>query len=345
MAEKAERTEAETEKGMTIFLDVFRRADKNDDGFISWEEFVSYFADGVMGKEELQTLFDEIDSHNTNNIDTNELCTYFSQHLGEFKEIFSLLEEMNKKMTNVLYGTAKVYQESNRTDKFVKRFLMREILNQMSALQRPVEAASDTLDTQAREERADIKPLELEDIIKKSPTGNIVPGRVVRRAKRQISGISTGSEAFECYELNTEGSGIVNTQIDRLAQLIDRLENKVNLDGFRDEEVVAGEDDLVLLVQREFAVKEDSVDEFQGFLRAYVDLTQGFKGCLNASVRKLLDSHCFTIYEIWSNEEKYVQNCDSEATRTLVQKTAELLEKPETVHSMKIPGSWWKREI
>ena len=46
-----------------------------------------------------------------------------------------------------------VYQESNRTDKFVKRFLMREILNQMSALQRPIEAASDTLDTQAREER------------------------------------------------------------------------------------------------------------------------------------------------------------------------------------------------
>ncbi|GFR78961.1 N-terminal EF-hand calcium-binding protein 1 [Elysia marginata] len=335
MADTAEKSEAETEKGMTIFLDVFRRADKNDDGFISWDEFVSYFADGVMGKEELQTLFDEIDSHNTNNIDTNELCTYFTQHLGEFKEIFGLLEEMNKKMTNVLYGTAKVYQESNRTNKFVKRFLMREILNQMSALQRPIEAASDTLDTQAREERADIKPLELEDVIKKSPSGNIVPGRVVRRAKRQISGISTGSDA----------GGLANTQIDRLAHLIDRLENKVNLDGFRDEEVIAGEDDLVLLVQREFAVKEGSVDDFQSHLRAYVDLTQGFKGCLNASVRKLLDSHCFTIYEIWSSEEKYVQNCDSEATKVLVQKTAELLEKPETVHSMKIPGSWWKREV
>ncbi|RUS69769.1 hypothetical protein EGW08_022465 [Elysia chlorotica] len=342
MAEKAEITEVETEKGMTIFLDVFRRADKNDDGSISWDEFVSYFADGVMGKEELQTLFDEIDSHNTNNIDTNELCTYFSQHLGEFKEIFGLLEEMNKKMTNVLYGTAKVYQESNRTDKFVKRFLMREILNQMSALQRPIEAASDTLDTQAREERADIKPLELEDVIKKSPSGNIVPGRVVRRAKRQISGISTGSDAFEGL---AEGGGMANTQIDRLAQLIDRLENKVNLDGFRDEEVVAGEDDLVLMVQREFSVKEASVDDFQSQLRAYVDLTQGFKGCLSASVRKLLDSHCFTIYEIWSTEERYLKNSESEATQILSQKTAELLEKPETVHTMKIPGSWWKREI
>lgn len=341
MADTAEKSDMETEKGMTIFLDVFRRADKNDDGFISWDEFVSYFADGVMGKEELQTLFNEIDSHDTNNIDTNELCTYFTQHLGEFKEIFGLLEEMNKKMTNVLYGTSKVYQESNRTDKFVKRFLMREILNQMSALQRPIEAASDTLDSQAREERADIKPLELEDVIKKS-SGNIVPGRVVRRAKRQISGISTNSEAFDGL---AEGGGMASAQIDRLALLIDRLENKVNLDGFRDEEVVSGEDDLVLLVQREFSVKEGCVDDFQSQLRAYVDLTQGFKGCLNASVRKLLDSHCFTIYEIWSTEERYVHNCDSEATRNLVQKTAELLEKPETVHSMKIPGSWWKRDF
>ncbi|KAL8564626.1 N-terminal EF-hand calcium-binding protein 1 [Nucella lapillus] len=56
---------AEKGNGMTIFLDIFRRADKNDDGFITWEEFVSYFADGVMGKEELQGLFNEIDTHNT----------------------------------------------------------------------------------------------------------------------------------------------------------------------------------------------------------------------------------------------------------------------------------------
>ena len=37
----------------------------SDDGKISWEEFVGFFADGVMGKEELRTLFDEIDTHNT----------------------------------------------------------------------------------------------------------------------------------------------------------------------------------------------------------------------------------------------------------------------------------------
>jgi len=36
-----------------------------DDGKISWEEFVAFFADGVMGKEELRKLFEEIDTHKT----------------------------------------------------------------------------------------------------------------------------------------------------------------------------------------------------------------------------------------------------------------------------------------
>jgi len=37
----------------------------SDNNEISWEEFVSFFADGVMGKEELENLFKEIDTHNT----------------------------------------------------------------------------------------------------------------------------------------------------------------------------------------------------------------------------------------------------------------------------------------
>lgn len=37
----------------------------SDDGAISWEEFVQFFADGVMGKEEMEKLFHDIDTHNT----------------------------------------------------------------------------------------------------------------------------------------------------------------------------------------------------------------------------------------------------------------------------------------
>ena len=53
-------------KGMSIFLDILRRADKNDDGKLSFEEFKAYFADGVLSGEELHELFHTIDTHNTN---------------------------------------------------------------------------------------------------------------------------------------------------------------------------------------------------------------------------------------------------------------------------------------
>jgi hypothetical protein len=36
----------------------------------------------------------------------------------------------------------------------------------------------------------------------------------------------------------------------------------------------------VLLVQREFKVKDTSMEEFRALLRSYVDVTQGFNGCL-----------------------------------------------------------------
>ena len=41
------------------------------------EEFRSFFADGVLENNELDELFHEIDTHNTNNIDTGELCSKF----------------------------------------------------------------------------------------------------------------------------------------------------------------------------------------------------------------------------------------------------------------------------
>uniref|UniRef100_A0A3B1IWP1 EF-hand domain-containing protein n=1 Tax=Astyanax mexicanus TaxID=7994 RepID=A0A3B1IWP1_ASTMX len=47
--------------GLSIFHDIFRRADKNDDGKLSFEEFKAYFADGILTTDELQELFYSID--------------------------------------------------------------------------------------------------------------------------------------------------------------------------------------------------------------------------------------------------------------------------------------------
>uniref|UniRef100_K1R0F1 N-terminal EF-hand calcium-binding protein 1 n=1 Tax=Magallana gigas TaxID=29159 RepID=K1R0F1_MAGGI len=259
------------EKGKTIFLDIFRRADKNDDGAISWEEFVQFFADGVMGKEEMEKLFNDIDTHNTNNIDTGELCEYFSNHLGEMKEIYSLLDDLNNKVTNVLQSTAQSYPQKNRTDKFITRFLMRD---------------------------TDIKPIELRDVL---PKPDVIPGRVGRRTKRQISGQT---------QTSVEGSmtpSALTAQVDRLSDLLDRLEHGVNFKGFVDEDLNAVEEDQYLLQQRSMEVAKGKEDEFRSALRQYIEDTNGSPGALNVSVRFFKDSGLFTLYEVWESKDKEKQ--------------------------------------
>ncbi|XP_016091737.1 N-terminal EF-hand calcium-binding protein 1-like [Sinocyclocheilus grahami] len=62
--------------GLPIFHDIFRRADKNDDGKLSFEEFKAYFADGILTTDELRELFYSIDGRQTNNLDTDKLSEF-----------------------------------------------------------------------------------------------------------------------------------------------------------------------------------------------------------------------------------------------------------------------------
>ncbi|XP_048753005.2 N-terminal EF-hand calcium-binding protein 1-like [Ostrea edulis] len=316
------------EKGKTIFLDIFRRADKNDDGAISWEEFVQFFADGVMGKEEMEKLFNEIDTHNTNNIDTGELCEYFSNHLGEMKKIYSLVEDLNHKVTSVLQSTAKSYPEKSRNDKFINRFLLRECIGQLTALQRPLESASDHMDDEARLENSEVKPIELRDVL---PKPDLIPGRVGRRTKRQISSQTS---------LQTEGS--VNpvalaAQVDRLSELLDRLEHGVNFKGFVDEDMNATEEDQYILQQRSMEVVKEKEDDFRATLRQYIEDTNNAPGALNISVRYFKDSGLYTLYEVWEADDKEKQYRETKAFDSVFTN----LTSGTTLSSISFPKAWW----
>ncbi|TMS19475.1 N-terminal EF-hand calcium-binding protein 1 [Larimichthys crocea] len=74
-----------TGQGLTIFHDIFRRADKNDDGKLSFDEFNAYFADGILTTEELQELFYSIDGRQNKS-------TRDSSVLGQFVTRFMLRE-------------------------------------------------------------------------------------------------------------------------------------------------------------------------------------------------------------------------------------------------------------
>lgn len=330
------------EKGMSVFLDVFRRADKKDDGKISWEEFVAFFADGVMGKEELRGLFEKIDTHNTNFIDPRELCDYFSQHLGQFKELYALLEDLNNKVSSLLVGTSKTYQQSSRTDQFVTRFLMGELMNQICALQHPLDSATEALDQQAKDERTDIVPVQVEDIAKKPTTEKIIPGRVVRRAKRQTSSQTSYEEESQQALASTKVA--LETQVDRLTSLLDRLENRVNFDGVVDEEVDVDQDEKFLLQQIDMKIASGQEEAFKEGIRSYIEATNAAPGCLSITVRSMKGRNDFTKYEVWTSQSQQETHTRTDAGQGFKQCCEKALEGPAGERSILIPASWWRRE-
>ncbi|KAG8517876.1 N-terminal EF-hand calcium-binding protein 3 [Galemys pyrenaicus] len=103
-----------TPAGHALFQDVFRRADKNDDGKLSFEEFQNYFADGLLSPGELQELFSGIDGHPTDNLETEKLCAtleppsaadYFSEHLGVYRPVLAALESLNRAVLTAMDTT------------------------------------------------------------------------------------------------------------------------------------------------------------------------------------------------------------------------------------------------
>ncbi|KAL0961723.1 hypothetical protein UPYG_G00330880 [Umbra pygmaea] len=146
-------TPMELKKGMSIFQDILRRADKNDDGKLSFDEFRAYFQDGVLTSDELKELFHTIDTHNTDNLDTDELCEYFSQHLGQYENVLASLEDLNMTILKAMDKTKKDYQEATHLEQFVTRFLLKETTNQLYSLQSSLECAMETTAEQTRQDR------------------------------------------------------------------------------------------------------------------------------------------------------------------------------------------------
>ncbi|XP_029632215.1 N-terminal EF-hand calcium-binding protein 1 isoform X5 [Salmo trutta] len=136
--------------GLPILKDIFCRADKNDDGKLSFDEFNAYFADGILTTEELQELFYSIDGRQNNNLDTDKLSDYFAQHLGGYVNVLSALEILNVAILKAMDKTKKEYQDSSVLGQFVTRFMLRETSSQLLSLQMSLQCAIEAVEEQSR---------------------------------------------------------------------------------------------------------------------------------------------------------------------------------------------------
>ncbi|KAM4691281.1 N-terminal EF-hand calcium-binding protein 3 [Rhinophrynus dorsalis] len=318
---------------LPIFQDIFRRADKNDDGKLSFEEFQSYFTDGILNQEELRDMFSRIDNQKTNNMDTEQLCDYFSKYLGEYQNVLTALEKLNVTILTAMDKTKLDYEKSSQTEQFVTRLLLRETMNQLHSLQNSLECALETVEVQTGRERQDVKKTE--------------PQRVGRRCNRK-------SQKSVCLSPTDPYSGILTTglpvesdtqwsaQINRLEQLIDKLECTSPLLEPLNEELTANHTDpYVLVIQRQLPVSETYMDQFKMSLKRYTETTATQSRCLHISTRSLHPEPGFILYEIWADQDSWRSHLHSVQSKAFQRVTIDCLESPEQIRTMLFPASWW----
>lgn len=313
----------ESEKGTSIFLDVFRRADKNDDNCLSKEEFESFFSDGIIKPDELEELFNKIDTHNSKNIDTGELSTYFSSHLGPFRAIFGAIEDLSQGVSTALQETAEEYPKKSFFDQFTVRFMMKEISTQLAAVQSSIDTAVEHLEADALKDReSQTISLDAAD----TTTSNA--GWIRRRVRRQLS------------TQTSMPMGGLTEQVDRLKALIDDLQTKVKIDPVDEEQVSAEDDDLVTIMSCKMDVSEEHSSAFRGHLRKYIETSGDESGCISISVRSVKDGNLYTVYEVWDSPGSAERHMTSAAFKTFKESCSGLLTKEEECRSFNIPEKW-----
>ncbi|XP_016785750.1 N-terminal EF-hand calcium-binding protein 2 isoform X2 [Pan paniscus] len=314
--------------GTAVILDIFRRADKNDDGKLSLEEFQLFFADGVLNEKELEDLFHTIDSDNTNHVDTKELCDYFVDHMGDYEDVLASLETLNHSVLKAMGYTKKVYEGGSNVDQFVTRFLLKETANQIQSLLSSVESAVEAIEEQTSQLRQNhIKPSHsAAQTWCGSPTPTSAPNHKLM--------------AMEQATENAKEEGL-EAQISRLAELIGRLESKAL--WFDLQQRLSDEDGTNMhlqLVRQEMAVCPEQLSEFLDSLRQYLQGTTGVRNCFHITAVRLSDGFTFVIYEFWETEEAWKRHLQSPVCKAFRHVKVDTLSQPEALSRILVPAAW-----
>ncbi|GAB5582527.1 N-terminal EF-hand calcium-binding protein 1 [Prionailurus iriomotensis] len=322
--------------GTAVILDIFRRADKNDDGKLSLEEFQLFFADGVLDDKDLEALFHTIDSDNTNHVDTKELCDYFVDHMGDYEDVLASLETLNHSVLKAMGYTKKVYEGGSNVDQFVTRFLLKETANQVQSLLSSVESAVEAIEEQTSQIRQNhSKPSH-------GAAETWCAGPPPPQAPNHKLGAMEQGKSLPPVTSDPKEEGL-EAQISRLAELIGRLENKVWLtlwfdlqQRLSDEE---GTNMHLQLVRQEMAVCPEQLSEFVDSLRQYLRGTAGSGTCFHIAAVRLADGLTFVVYEFWETEEEWRRHLQSPVCKAFRHVKVDTLSQPEAFSRILVPAA------
>uniref|UniRef100_A0A8C0IQV0 N-terminal EF-hand calcium binding protein 2 n=1 Tax=Chelonoidis abingdonii TaxID=106734 RepID=A0A8C0IQV0_CHEAB len=137
--------------------------------------------------------------------------------MGDYEDVLASLETLNLSILKAMDYTKRVYERGTNVDQFVTRFLLKETANQIQSLMSSVESAVDAIDEQTNQIRHyhSKSGHGVMDTWYDNPVSSYSPNNRIMAKEHKKS-----------FQTETKEEGL-EAQINRLAELIGRLENKV----------------------------------------------------------------------------------------------------------------------
>lgn len=255
--------------------------------------------------------------------------------MGDYEDVLASLETLNLSILKAMDYTKRVYERGTNVDQFVTRFLLKETANQIQSLLSSVESAVDAIDEQTSQIRHfhSKSGHGVMDTWYDNPVPHYTPNnRMVTKERRK---------SFQTASSDTKEEGL-EAQINRLAELIERLENKTLWfdlhQRLSDSENTACT--YLLLVRNEMTVSQKHLSEFCGSLKQYLKTVAGEQECFHVTAVKLPDGVTFIVYEFWETEDDWKRHLQSPSCKSFQHVKVDTLVQPEAISSVSVPAAW-----
>jgi len=295
-----------------LFTDIFRRADKNDDGKISKEEFFSFFSDDHLSDEELSTMFHSIDTNLNQVVEVEELIDYFRKDFVPYAPLFSAVENGHAAVSDVLLKLHQNYSSLDWIGQYKVRFYLQEYLNQVQNIYRPISTALDRIQE------------------------NTPSHRPITKDRDQVKHVKH-TEVLPQFEESLQN------EISRLSSLLSKLEkSKIYLNLQDQIEIDDSEEKNHVIVSRRHSVDTDSVDGYMEATRFYLTETKLESGCVSTYIIKKGEEEVYTLYQIWSSLDALHNHHKQPHYKTFAKNLVDFLIIPEEFNKISVPQAWIK---
>jgi len=286
-------------------------SDKNDDGCLSREEFKSYFSDPLVTDAELMKLFDLVDSNKDGSIQVEELCERFSSVPGfnHIDKLYSTLTSLHEVVSPALAVLSESYETADSAQKFCIRFLLKEFMDQIQSLHRPVDSAHQSF-----------------------------------QLNLEVSAQVPVSHSKHYQEENHSPAlgGSLDAQVAKLEKLVSKLsQNELRLNttlNFSDD------NDVCLLVSRSLLVDETQLDSFYEVCRTYMKTLRQSKGSLHQYVLRKPDTNHFLLYEVWAKDKHLKAHYSTPLFRNFAKQLVDVLQEPIQTQVVTLPVAWFDKD-